>query len=300
MDLIAQGWIEKYHSSYASPIDCIRKKCGSLRLCIDYRELNRKTHPDRQPGYHGWPWRKHHVLVFRPGKGLPSGVYGQRQQTPDSVRDTLGPVWMGKDSLWAHECPSSYSMQHGRVFRGYQRQNMFPIFRWHSCVQQNIWKPCGWCKTLEVLQRLRQYRIKLKPSKCELFKTEIRYLGRIVSAQGNKIDPADTAAIRVLKDRKPKTVGELGQIMGLLSYYHQYIKDFSLIASPLYELTKGLTPTESQQPQGRRLHKKGNAKVVPSHTPIEWTDLHHQVLEQLIDCLVRPRLGFSSQCIHLG
>lgn len=48
-DLIAQGWIEKSHSSYASPVVCVRKKCGSLRLCIDYRELNRKTHPDRQP-----------------------------------------------------------------------------------------------------------------------------------------------------------------------------------------------------------------------------------------------------------
>lgn len=35
-DLIAQGWIEKSHSSYASPIVCVRKKCGSLRLCIDY------------------------------------------------------------------------------------------------------------------------------------------------------------------------------------------------------------------------------------------------------------------------
>lgn len=49
LDLIAQEWIEKSHSSYASPVVCVRKKCGSLRLCIDYRELNRKTHPDRQP-----------------------------------------------------------------------------------------------------------------------------------------------------------------------------------------------------------------------------------------------------------
>jgi len=48
-DLIAQGWIEKSNSSYSSPIVCVRKKDGSLRLCIDYRDLNRKTHPDRQP-----------------------------------------------------------------------------------------------------------------------------------------------------------------------------------------------------------------------------------------------------------
>ena len=140
----------------------------------------------------------------------------------------------------------------------------------------------------QVLQRLRQYGIKLKPSKCELFKREIRYLGRIVSAEGNKIDPADTAAIRVLKDKTPKTVGEVRQIMGLLSYYRQYIKDFSRIASPLYEPTKGPATGENPQSHGRRVCMKRNAKVVPSHTPIEWKDSHQQILVQLMDCLIQP------------
>ncbi|CAM4327730.1 unnamed protein product [Leuciscus chuanchicus] len=48
-DLLNKGWIQKSRSSYASPIVCVRKKDGSLRLCIDYRELNRKSIPDRHP-----------------------------------------------------------------------------------------------------------------------------------------------------------------------------------------------------------------------------------------------------------
>ncbi len=48
-ELIAQGKIEKTHSLYSSLIVCFRKKDGSLRLCTDYRDLNRKTLPDRQP-----------------------------------------------------------------------------------------------------------------------------------------------------------------------------------------------------------------------------------------------------------
>ena len=46
-DLIAQGWVKKSNSPYASPVVCVRKKDGSLRLCIDFREVNRKTLPDR-------------------------------------------------------------------------------------------------------------------------------------------------------------------------------------------------------------------------------------------------------------
>lgn len=48
-DLLNQGWIKKSRSAYSSPIVCVRKKDGSLRLCCDYRELNRKSIPDRHP-----------------------------------------------------------------------------------------------------------------------------------------------------------------------------------------------------------------------------------------------------------
>lgn len=57
--------------------------------------------------------------------------------------------------------------------------------------------------------RLTEHGIKLKPRKCDLFKAEVRYLGRIVSAEGSRIDPADTVAVAALKDKQPGTVGEL-------------------------------------------------------------------------------------------
>ena len=48
-DLIARGWITKSKSSYSSLTVCVRKKDGSIRLCCDFRGLNQKTVPDRQP-----------------------------------------------------------------------------------------------------------------------------------------------------------------------------------------------------------------------------------------------------------
>lgn len=48
-DLLNRGWIQKSCSLYSSPVVCVRKKDGGLRLCIDYRLLNGKTLPDRHP-----------------------------------------------------------------------------------------------------------------------------------------------------------------------------------------------------------------------------------------------------------
>ena len=48
-DLLNRGWITKSKSPYSSPVVCVRKKNGDLRLCVDYRELNKRTIPNRHP-----------------------------------------------------------------------------------------------------------------------------------------------------------------------------------------------------------------------------------------------------------
>ena len=48
-DLLNRGWVQRSRSAYSSPVVCVRKKDGTLRLCVDYRQLNQKTVPDRYP-----------------------------------------------------------------------------------------------------------------------------------------------------------------------------------------------------------------------------------------------------------
>ena len=48
-DLLNRGWIKHSKSAYSSPVVCVRKRDGSLRLCVDFRELNRRTFADRHP-----------------------------------------------------------------------------------------------------------------------------------------------------------------------------------------------------------------------------------------------------------
>ena len=71
----------------------------------------------------------------------------------------------------------------------------------------------------KVLRRLKENGIKLKAKKCDLFKKEVKYLGRIVSQEGYRADPDNIKLIVSLKERTPKTVGEVRQLMGLLGYY---------------------------------------------------------------------------------
>ena len=89
-----------------------------------------------------------------------------------------------------------------------------------------------------VLRRLCEHGIKLKARKCNMFKKEVKYLGRIVSADGYRADPSNVKAVLALKETDPKTVGDVRKLLGLLGYYRNYIPDFSRIAQPLLELLK--------------------------------------------------------------
>ena len=124
----------------------------------------------------------------------------------------------------------------------------------------------------EVLRKLRQHRVKLKPSKCSLFQREVRFLGRIVSGDGYRMDPESVKAVEKLKETLPKIVGEVRQLAGILSYYQRYIRNFAKIAKPIYDL---LTTTE-------------NTRQLPSKTLVSWGSTQQAALEELVGHLSNP------------
>ena len=93
-------------------------------------------------------------------------------------------------------------------------------------------------KRLEgVFKKLKDAGLKLKPSKCQLFKKSISYLGHVVSEEGVHTDPKKIETVRNWE--RPTNVHTVRQFLGLVNYYRRFIKDYSKVARPLYDLISG-------------------------------------------------------------
>ena len=88
-----------------------------------------------------------------------------------------------------------------------------------------------------VFDQLREYNLKLKPSKCSLFKEEINYLAHQVSKRG--VRPSDTNIKAIAECALPQTYTEIRAFLGLVGHYRQFIKGFAQIAQPLNEHLAG-------------------------------------------------------------
>ena len=104
-DMINCGWIRDSKSPYSSPVVCVRKKDGSLRLCVDYRQLNSKTEDDRQPipriqdilnSFSG----NTYFSVLDQGKAYHQGFIAKEHRHLYGVHHPLGFIPVEPHSLW--------------------------------------------------------------------------------------------------------------------------------------------------------------------------------------------------------
>ena len=88
-----------------------------------------------------------------------------------------------------------------------------------------------------VFDRLREHGLKLKLSKCEVFKSEINYLAHHVSQKG--VFPSKRNLESIAQCLPPDTYTKVKSFVGLVGHYRHFIKGFAKIAVPLYDLTSG-------------------------------------------------------------
>lgn len=186
---------------------------------------------------------------------------------------------MGENTLQAVECSSSLSTEHGIDA---QHTPCIPYLDDVLCFSKSFDEHVQVLQ--KVLQALQRHGVKLKPLKCELFRIEVRYVGRLVSADGVKVGPKDIEAVQALKHKRPQMVGEVRQLLGFLSYYRTYVQDFSCIDKTLYNLLQVKSDTPPRKPT------RGRAKYPQqsSRAPVQWNKEHQEILKQLIDMLTKP------------
>lgn len=286
-ELIVKGWIVKSQSPYAAPIICVRKKDGSLRLCIDYRLLNNKTVPDRHPlpriqdltdSLRGYSW----FSILDQGKAYHQGFIAEGSRYLTAFNTPWGLYEWVRIPFGLSNAPAAFQRSMEEMLDSLRDECCIPYLDDVLCFSKSFDEHVHVLQ--KVLQALQRHGVKLKPEKCELFRREVRYVGRLVSEDGVKVDPKDIEAVQALKQKRPQTVGEVRQLLGFLSYYRTYVQDFSRIAKPLYDLLQVKSDTPLQTP-GR-----GRAKCLQqaSRAPVQWDKEHQEILERLIDMLTQP------------
>ena len=237
-ELQQQGLIEPSHSAWSSPVVMVKKRDGSWRFCIDYRKLNELTIKDAYP----LP-RIDDSLDALSGSQYFSTldlVSGYWQVALDSEAREKS-AFVTRNGLWQWRvlpfgltsAPSTFERLMERVLRGLHWKNLLIYLDDVVIFSRDIESHLD--RLEEVLKRFRAAGLKLKPSKCELFQTHVKYLGHIVSGQGVSTDPEKVKAVSEWP--RPTTVTHVRAFLGLTGYYRRFITNYADIARPLHKLT---------------------------------------------------------------
>ena len=88
-----------------------------------------------------------------------------------------------------------------------------------------------------ILDRFMENGLKLKPSKCNFFRTEINYFGHKVSMA--KMEPGTEGLKGIAEIAPPATYTQVRKFLGAMGYFCRFIKGYTKIAKPLNDLLQG-------------------------------------------------------------
>lgn len=289
-DLLVRGWIVKSKSPYSAPVFSVRKKDGTLRLCIDYRLLNQRTVQERHPlpriqdltdTLGGYSW----FSILDQGKAYHQGFIAEGSHHLTAFITPWGLHEWVRIPFGLTNAPAAFQRSMEEMLAPLRDECCIPYLDDILCYATTFEDHVEGLR--KVLRALQIHGVKLRPTKCDLFRREVRYIGRLVSGEGVRIDPKDLEAVYAMKNEAPATVGDVRRVMGVLSYYRSYVQDFSKLATPIYEL---LQPKRNREelPQGRHGGQRGKGAQLPSKTLVKWTEKHQETLCKLIDMLANP------------
>ncbi|GJU94736.1 putative reverse transcriptase domain-containing protein [Tanacetum coccineum] len=223
-ELLERGFIRPSVSPWGAPVLFVKKKDGSMRLCIDYRELNKITIRNRYPLpriddlFDQLQGAKHFSKI-----DLRSGYHQLRVKEQDisktAFRTRYGHYEFLVMPFGLTNAPAVFMDLMNRVFHEFL--DKFVIVFIDDILVFSKSKEEHEEHLRTVLQILRQEKLYAKFSKCEFWLSKVAFLGHIVSAEGITMDPAKVEAIT--KWPRPTSVTEVRSFLGLAGYYRRFV-----------------------------------------------------------------------------
>jgi len=236
--MLSHGVIQPSQSDWASAPVLIRKQDGTVRYCIDYRALNSATVKDAFP----LPRIEEcidmlHGTEYFCTLDLASG-YWQLSVDPSDRHKT---AFITRYGLFEHvrmgfglcNAPATFQRAMNLVLQGLLWKKV--ICYLDDVITLGTSIADSFCSLTTVLDRMRQYNLKLKPRKCKLFLRSVEFLGRVVDNTGRNITDGKMESIRSWA--VPKDKRELEGYLGFMNYHREFIPNFAGVSACLYEKT---------------------------------------------------------------
>ena len=240
-DSLQRGWIRESTSPAGAPILFAPKKDGKLRLCVDYRGLNKVTRKNR------YPIPLINEIIDR--------VVGAKIYTKLDLRNAYHRIRIRKGDEWKTAFRTRYGhfeylvMPFGlanalATFQAYINRAMAGLLDVtcvvylddiliYSCdLTEHTWH------VKEVLERLRRYSLYVKLSKCQFSVTQTDFLGYILHPGGIAMEVSRVKTIEEWPE--PRSYRDIQVFLGFANFYRRFIANFSMIASPLSDMLKGM------------------------------------------------------------
>ncbi|GJX41013.1 putative reverse transcriptase domain-containing protein [Tanacetum coccineum] len=238
-ELSDKGFIRPSSSPWGAPVLFVKKKDGSFRMCIDYRELNKLTVKNRYP----LP-RIDDLFDQLQGSSvyskidLRSGYHQLRVREEDipktAFRTRYGHYEFQVMPFGLTNAPAVFMDLMNRVCKPFLDKFVIVFIDDILIYSKNKKEHEEHLKA--ILELLKKEELYAKFSKCEFWLPKVQFLGHVIDSQGIHVDPAK---IKSIKDwASPKTPTEIWQFLGIAGYYRRFIKGFSKIAKPMTKLTQ--------------------------------------------------------------
>ncbi|GJU32533.1 putative reverse transcriptase domain-containing protein [Tanacetum coccineum] len=226
---IAQRLIDQ-----GAPVLFVKKKDGSFRMCIDYRELNKLTVKNRYP----LP-RIDDLFDQLQGSSvyskidLRSGYHQLRVRDEDipktAFRTRYGHYEFQVMPFGLTNAPAVFMDLMNRVCKPYLDKFVIVFIDDILIYSRNKEEHANHLRI--ILELLKKEKLYAKFSKCDFWIHIVQFLGHLIDSQGLHVDPAKIEAVK--NWTSPTTPTEIHQFLGLAGYYQRFIE------APILALPEG-------------------------------------------------------------